>query len=178
MAQAVINEDIQIKNVFKRFGDFEALKDVSLSVNAGERVVICGPSGSGKSTLIRCINGLERHESGSIIVDGITLAERGASLQQIRSRVGMVFQQFNLFQHLTVLDNITLGPIRSKNLSREQANKLAMTYLERVKIPEQAQKYPRQLSGGQQQRVAIARSLCMEPKIFYLMSLRLHLTLR
>ena len=165
MAQAVINEDIQIKNVFKRFGDFEALKDVSLSVNAGERVVICGPSGSGKSTLIRCINGLERHESGSIIVDGITLAERGASLQQIRSRVGMVFQQFNLFPHLTVLDNITLGPIRSKNLSREQANKLAMTYLERVKIPEQAQKYPRQLSGGQQQRVAIARSLCMEPKI-------------
>ena len=157
MAQAVINEDIQIKNVFKRFGDFEALKDVSLSVNAGERVVICGPSGSGKSTLIRCINGLERHESGSIIVDGITLAERGASLQQIRSRVGMVFQQFNLFPHLTVLDNITLGPIRSKNLSREQANKLAMTYLERVKIPEQAQKYPRQLSGGQQQRVAIAK---------------------
>ena len=165
MAQAEINDDIQIQNVFKRFGDFEALKDVSLSVKAGERVVICGPSGSGKSTLIRCINGLERHESGSIIVDGITLAERGASLQQIRSRVGMVFQQFNLFPHLTVLDNITLGPMRSKNLSREQANKLAMTYLERVKIPEQAQKYPRQLSGGQQQRVAIARSLCMEPKI-------------
>jgi ABC-type polar amino acid transport system ATPase subunit len=165
MAKTVIKDDIQIKNVFKRFGDFEALKDVSLSVKAGERVVICGPSGSGKSTLIRCINGLERHESGSIIVDGITLAERGASLQQIRSRVGMVFQQFNLFPHLTVLDNITLGPIRSKNLSREQANKLAMTYLERVKIPEQAQKYPRQLSGGQQQRVAIARSLCMEPKI-------------
>ena len=167
MAQAVINEDIQIKNVFKRFGDFEALKDVSLSVNAGERVVICGPSGSGKSTLIRCINGLERHESGSIIVDGITLAERGASLQQIRSRVGMVFQQFNLFPHLTVLDNITLGPIRSKNLSREQANKLAMTYLERVKIPEQAQKYPRQLSGGQQQRVAIARALVNSPSILF-----------
>jgi len=165
MAKTVIKDDIQIKNIFKRFGEFEALKDVSLSVKAGERVVICGPSGSGKSTLIRCINGLERHESGSIIVDGITLAERGASLQQIRSRVGMVFQQFNLFPHLTVLDNITLGPIRSKNLSREQANKLAMTYLERVKIPEQAQKYPRQLSGGQQQRVAIARSLCMEPKI-------------
>jgi ABC-type polar amino acid transport system ATPase subunit len=178
MDQAVINDEIQINNVFKRFGDFEALKDVSLSVKAGERVVICGPSGSGKSTLIRCINGLERHESGSIIVDGITLAERGASLQQIRSRVGMVFQQFNLFPHLTVLDNITLGPIRSKNLSREQANKLAMTYLERVKIPEQAQKYPRQLSGGQQQRVAIARSLCMEPKILLFDSLLLHLIQR
>ena len=165
MAQAVIEDDIQIKNVFKRFGDFEALKDVSLSVKPGERVVICGPSGSGKSTLIRCINGLERHEAGSIKVDGITLEDKGTELQQIRSKVGMVFQQFNLFPHLTVLDNITLGPIRAKNLTREQANKIAMTYLERVKIPEQANKYPRQLSGGQQQRVAIARSLCMEPKI-------------
>ena len=165
MAQPTTEDDIQIKNVVKRFGDFEALKDVSLSVKSGERVVICGPSGSGKSTLIRCINGLERHEAGSIIVDGIKLTDKGASLQQIRSRVGMVFQQFNLFPHLTVLDNITLGPIRSRNLTREQANELAMTYLERVKIPEQAQKYPKQLSGGQQQRVAIARSLCMEPKI-------------
>ena len=165
MAQAVTKDDIQIKNVFKRFGDFEALKDVSLSVKPGERVVICGPSGSGKSTLIRCINGLERHETGSIKVDGITLEDTGTALQQIRSKVGMVFQQFNLFPHLTVLDNITLGPIRAKNLTREQANKIAMTYLERVKIPEQANKYPRQLSGGQQQRVAIARSLCMEPKI-------------
>ena len=165
MAQAVTKDDIQIKNVFKRFGDFEALKDVSLSVKSGERVVICGPSGSGKSTLIRCINGLERHETGSIKVDGITLEDTGTALQQIRSKVGMVFQQFNLFPHLTVLDNITLGPIRAKNLTREQANKIAMTYLERVKIPEQANKYPRQLSGGQQQRVAIARSLCMEPKI-------------
>ncbi len=165
MAQAVTKDDIQIKNVFKRFGDFEALKDVSLSVKSGERVVICGPSGSGKSTLIRCINGLERHEAGSIKVDGITLEDKGTALQQIRSKVGMVFQQFNLFPHLTVLDNITLGPIRAKNLTREQANKIAMTYLERVKIPEQANKYPRQLSGGQQQRVAIARSLCMEPKI-------------
>ena len=134
MAQATTEDDIQIKNVVKRFGDFEALKDVSLSVKSGERVVICGPSGSGKSTLIRCINGLERHEAGSIIVDGITLTDKGASLQQIRSRVGMVFQQFNLFPHLTVLDNITLGPIRSRNLTREQANELAMTYLERVKI--------------------------------------------
>ena len=165
MTQAVTKDDIQIKNVFKRFGDFEALKDVSLSVKPGERVVICGPSGSGKSTLIRCINGLERHETGSIKVDGITLEDTGTALQQIRSKVGMVFQQFNLFPHLTVLDNITLGPIRAKNLTREQANKIAMTYLERVKIPEQANKYPRQLSGGQQQRVAIARSLCMEPKI-------------
>lgn len=178
MAQAVINEDIQIKNVFKRFGDFEALKDVSLSVNAGERVVICGPSGSGKSTLIRCINGLERHESGSIIVDGITLAERGASLQQIRSRVGMVFQQFNLFPHLTVLDNITLGPIRSKNLSREQANKLAMTYLERVKIPEQAQKYPRQLSEVNSSGSQLLARFVWSQRFCYLMSLRLHLTLR
>jgi ABC-type polar amino acid transport system ATPase subunit len=165
MPQAVIEDDIEIKNVFKRFGNFEALKDVSLSVKPGERVVICGPSGSGKSTLIRCINGLERHEAGTIVVDGITLEHKGSALQKIRSRVGMVFQQFNLFPHLTVLDNITLGPIRSKNVPRDQANALAMTYLERVKIPEQAHKYPRQLSGGQQQRVAIARSLCMEPKI-------------
>ena len=121
MAQAVINEDIQIKNVFKRFGDFEALKDVSLSVNAGERVVICGPSGSGKSTLIRCINGLERHESGSIIVDGITLAERGASLQQIRSRVGMVFQQFNLFPHMTALQNCIEAPFEVLCMKKEEA---------------------------------------------------------
>ena len=156
---------IEMSSVHKWFGELHVLNDINLKVTKGEKIVICGPSGSGKSTLIRCINGLERHESGSIIVDGIALTDKGASLQQIRSRVGMVFQQFNLFPHLTVLDNITLGPIRSRNLTREQANELAMTYLERVKIPEQAQKYPKQLSGGQQQRVAIARSLCMEPKI-------------
>jgi ABC-type polar amino acid transport system ATPase subunit len=138
---------------------------VSLTVGLGERVVVCGPSGSGKSTLIRCINGLEQHETGSITVDGIALNHKTKSMEQIRSRVGMVFQQFNLFPHLTVLENLTLGPVRSKNITAQAAKEIAMTYLERVKIPEQAGKYPRQLSGGQQQRVAIARSLCMEPKI-------------
>ena len=128
-------------------------------------MVVCGPSGSGKSTLIRCINGLEQHETGSIMVDGIALNHKTKSMEQIRSRVGMVFQQFNLFPHLTVLENLTLGPVRSKNMTAQAAKEIAMTYLERVKIPEQAGKYPRQLSGGQQQRVAIARSLCMEPKI-------------
>ena len=128
-------------------------------------MVVCGPSGSGKSTLIRCINGLEQHETGSITVDGIALNHKTKSMEQIRSRVGMVFQQFNLFPHLTVLENLTLGPVRSKNMTAQAAKEIAMTYLERVKIPEQAGKYPRQLSGGQQQRVAIARSLCMEPKI-------------
>ena len=156
---------ISINGVFKHFGDFTALNNVSLSVGLGERVVICGPSGSGKSTLIRCINGLEQHEDGIIVVDGISLDHRAKSLEAIRSRVGMVFQQFNLFPHLTVLENLTLGPIRSKDMTPQAARDLAMTYLERVQIPEQALKYPRQLSGGQQQRVAIARSLCMEPKI-------------
>jgi len=165
MSEGPTGNDVEINNISKTFGEFSALKDVSLNVKQGERVVICGPSGSGKSTLIRCINGLEAHEEGSIVVDGIKLNHKTKSLEQIRSRVGMVFQQFNLFPHLTVLENITLGPIRSKKVSREQANTLAMGYLERVKIPEQAHKYPRQLSGGQQQRVAIARSLCMEPKI-------------
>jgi ABC-type polar amino acid transport system ATPase subunit len=165
MSEPHTENDIEINNISKTFGKFTALKDVSLNVKQGERVVICGPSGSGKSTLIRCINGLEAHEEGSIVVDDIELNHKTKSLEQIRSRVGMVFQQFNLFPHLTVLENITLGPIRSKKISREQANTLAMDYLERVKIPEQAHKYPRQLSGGQQQRVAIARSLCMEPKI-------------
>ena len=165
MSEPPTENDIEINNISKTFGKFTALKDVSLNVKQGERVVICGPSGSGKSTLIRCINGLEAHEEGSIVVDDIELNHKTKSLEQIRSRVGMVFQQFNLFPHLTVLENITLGPIRSKKISREQANTLAMDYLERVKIPEQAHKYPRQLSGGQQQRVAIARSLCMEPKI-------------
>ena len=156
---------ISISEISKSFGDFKALNNVSLTVGLGERVVVCGPSGSGKSTLIRCINGLEQHETGAIIVDGIALNHKTKSMEQIRSRVGMVFQQFNLFPHLTVLENLTLGPVRSKNMTAQAAKEIAMTYLERVKIPEQAGKYPRQLSGGQQQRVAIARSLCMEPKI-------------
>ena len=156
---------ISISEISKSFGDFKALNNVSLTVGLGERVVVCGPSGSGKSTLIRFINGLEQHETGSIMVDGIALNHKTKSMEQIRSRVGMVFQQFNLFPHLTVLENLTLGPVRSKNMTAQAAKEIAMTYLERVKIPEQAGKYPRQLSGGQQQRVAIARSLCMEPKI-------------
>lgn len=156
---------IEMAAVNKWFGDFQALKDVNLRVETGEKVVICGPSGSGKSTVIRCINRLERHESGSISVDGITLTDNKSSVAAIRSEVGMVFQQFNLFPHLTVIDNLTLGPIRARGLSASDANELANQYLERVKIPEQANKYPSQLSGGQQQRVAIARSLCMEPKI-------------
>ena len=156
---------IRIDGISKSFGDFKALNNVSLTVGLGERVVVCGPSGSGKSTLIRCINGLEKHETGASRVDGIVLNHKTKSMEQIRSRVGMVFQQFNLFPHLTVLENLTLGPVRSKNMTAQAAKEIAMTYLERVKIPEQAGKYPRQLSGGQQQRVAIARSLCMEPKI-------------
>lgn len=156
---------IRIKSVSKNFGDFQALKDVSLDVGLGERVVICGPSGSGKSTLIRCVNGLEHHQSGSIVVDGIELDGTASGLNAIRAKVGMVFQQFNLFPHLTVLENLTLGPIRARKIPKAQARDLAMSYLERVKIPEQANKYPRHLSGGQQQRVAIARSLCMEPQI-------------
>ncbi len=154
---------ISLQNVCKHFGDFQALKQVSLAVKAGERVVICGPSGSGKSTLIRCINQLEVHESGVIIIDGITLSDK--SLSKVQTKLGMVFQQFNLFPHLSVLENLTLGPIRAKKMNRGAAQELAMKYLERVYIPEQADKYPRQLSGGQQQRVAIARSLCMEPEI-------------
>ena len=156
---------IKIANVYKQFGDFQALKDVSLDVALGERVVVCGPSGSGKSTLIRCINGLEQHEAGSITVDGVELDHSGASLKAIKVKVGMVFQQFNLFPHLTVLENLTLGPIRARGMSKADAGALAMRYLERVRIPEQADKYPAKLSGGQQQRVAIARSLCMEPSI-------------
>ena len=156
---------IQIESVSKRFGDFEALKGVSLDVASGERVVVCGPSGSGKSTLIRCINGLERHVAGTITVDGITLDHSADSLKAIKVKVGMVFQHFNLFPHLTVLENLTLGPIRARGMAKEDADALAMRYLERVRIPEQADKYPSKLSGGQQQRVAIARSLCMEPSI-------------
>ncbi len=156
---------IRMDEVVKTYGDFYALKGVSLDVMAGERVVVCGPSGSGKSTLIRCINQLEKHDSGTIDVDGLRLDGTKASLESIRQNVGMVFQQFNLFPHLSVLDNLTLGPMRSRGLSREKAVALAHRYLERVRIPEQAMKMPRQLSGGQQQRVAIARALCMEPRI-------------
>ena len=156
---------IRIANASKFFGDFQALKDVSLDVGLGERVVVCGPSGSGKSTLIRCINRLEKHEAGTITVEGVELTDRRDSLNAIRAAVGMVFQQFNLFPHLTVLENLTLGPVRARKMPQAEARDLAMRYLERVHIPEQADKYPRQLSGGQQQRVAIARSLCMEPRI-------------
>ena len=156
---------IRLRQVSKSFGTFQALKSVSADVALGERVVVCGPSGSGKSTLVRCINRLERHESGTIVVDDITLDDRRESLAAIRSRIGMVFQQFNLFPHLTVLENLTLGPTRARGMSKERAHDLAVRYLERVRIPEQARKYPRELSGGQQQRVAIARALCMEPRI-------------
>jgi len=157
---------IQMRDVVKLYGSFRALDGVSLTVNSGERVVVCGPSGSGKSTLIRCINQLERHDEGSIEIDGLRLDRASlANLRQLRTNVGMVFQQFNLFPHLTVLENLTLGPRRSRGLSAAEAEALAREFLERVHIPEQAEKYPRQLSGGQQQRVAIARSLCMQPKI-------------
>lgn len=156
---------IRMDSVVKTYGDFHALKGVSLDVMAGERVVVCGPSGSGKSTLIRCINQLETHDSGTIDVNGVRLDGTKASLESIRRNVGMVFQQFNLFPHLSVLDNLTLGPMRARGLSREEAEALAHRYLARVRIPEQAAKMPRQLSGGQQQRVAIARALCMEPGI-------------
>ncbi len=156
---------IRVQDVSKSFGDFQALKSVSLEVAQGERVVICGPSGSGKSTLIRCVNGLEQHQSGSIVVNGVELDHSPESLKSIKSQIGMVFQQFNLFPHLTVLENLTLGPIRARKMPKAEARDLAMRYLERVHIPEQADKYPPKLSGGQQQRVAIARSLCMEPRI-------------
>ena len=155
---------IEISSLNKSFGDFQVLTKVDLNVSLGERIVICGPSGSGKSTLIRCVNGLEQYDSGSIIVDGISLSEPGG-VERVRAEVGMVFQQFNLFPHLTVIENLTLGPMKARGLSRKDADVLAMEYLERVRIPEQAHKRPRELSGGQQQRVAIARSLCMKPKI-------------
>ena len=156
---------IEINNVSKWFGEFKALDDVSLTTSQGEKVVICGPSGSGKSTLVRCINRLEIHQEGSIKVQGIELTENSSSISEIRSEVGMVFQQFNLFPHLTVLQNLTLGPTKALGLSEKEANERAFKLLERVRIPEQASKKPGHLSGGQQQRVAIARSLCMEPKI-------------
>ena len=156
---------IELEGVSKFFGEFQALRDVSLSIGLGERVVVCGPSGSGKSTMIRCINRLEAHEKGTIVVDGVELSEDMDDVLAVRREVGMVFQQFNLFPHLTVLQNLTLAPRRARKMSKEEANRLAMEYLERVRIPEQAAKYPSQLSGGQQQRVAIARSLCMKPRI-------------
>ena len=156
---------ISIQKVSKRYDNFTALDNVSLDVKLGEKVVICGPSGSGKSTLIRCINRLESHDSGEIFVDGLQLNSDKANLEKIRSHLGMVFQQFNLFPHLSVLDNLTLGPRRVLGLDQRAAEERAMQYLERVRIPDQADKLPGQLSGGQQQRVAIARSLCMEPRI-------------
>lgn len=156
---------IQLQKVSKYYGDFQALKEISLNVAAGERMVICGPSGSGKSTLIRCVNQLETHETGLVLVNGIDVGKNQKALREVRTNVGMVFQQFNLFPHLSVLDNLTLGPMRARKLSKQKATELAEHYLERVRIPEQANKYPSQLSGGQQQRVAIARSLCMEPKV-------------
>ncbi|MFZ2445443.1 MAG: amino acid ABC transporter ATP-binding protein [Syntrophobacteraceae bacterium] len=156
---------IQIIEMHKWFGDFHVLKDINLSVNKGERIVICGPSGSGKSTLIRCINRLEEHQRGRIIVDNIELTNDIKNVEKIRTEVGMVFQHFNLFPHLTILDNLTLGPIWVRKLPRSEAESMAMYYLEKVHIAEQAKKFPGQLSGGQQQRVAIARSLCMKPKV-------------
>jgi general L-amino acid transport system ATP-binding protein len=160
-----VEQMISLKHVSKYFGEFRALNDVSLEVSAGERVVVCGPSGSGKSTMIRCINRLEEHDEGEIWVSGNQLTEDVKNITEIRKDVGMVFQQFNLFPHLSVVDNLTLAPMKARGFSKSDATDLAMTYLNRVHIPEQAAKYPGQLSGGQQQRVAIARSLCMQPKI-------------
>tara|TARA_Y100000591_G_scaffold312251_1_gene316548 strand:- start:341 stop:1072 length:732 start_codon:yes stop_codon:yes gene_type:complete len=156
---------IELKNVNKWFDKFQALKDVSLEVNQQEKIVICGPSGSGKSTLIRCINRLEEHQDGQIIVDGKEISENTKDIEKIRAEVGMVFQQFNLFPHLSILDNCTLAPIWVKKMPKKQAEEIAMQNLNRVQIADQAKKFPGQLSGGQQQRSAIARALCMEPKI-------------
>ena len=156
---------IELRHVDKWFGDFHVLKDLNLEIRKGERVVVCGPSGSGKSTMIRCINRLEEHQRGQIIVAGIELNADVKNIEAIRREVGMVFQQFNLFPHLTVLQNLTLAPIWVRKLPKKEAEEMARLYLERVRIPEQADKYPGQLSGGQQQRVAIARSLCMKPEI-------------
>ena len=156
---------IRISAMHKWFGNFHVLRDLNLEVATGERIVICGPSGSGKSTLIRCINRLEIHQKGDIVVDNIELSDDLKNIEKIRSEVGMVFQHFNLFPHLSVVENCTVGPIWVRQIPKAQAEELAMDYLKRVKIPEQAQKFPGQLSGGQQQRVAIARALCMQPKI-------------
>ena len=156
---------IEIRNMNKWYGTFHVLRDIDLTVQRGERIVICGPSGSGKSTLIRCINRLEEHQAGDIIVDGTELSSDLKNIDKIRSEVGMCFQHFNLFPHLTILENCTLAPIWVRKMPKKEAEEIAMHYLTKVKIPEQALKYPGQLSGGQQQRVAIARSLCMNPRI-------------
>ena len=161
MSSSIIN----IENVNKWFGDFQVLKDINLEVQPKQKIVVCGPSGSGKSTLIRCINRLEEHQEGKIIVDGTELSENTKNIEQIRAEVGMVFQQFNLFPHLSILDNCTLAPIWVKKMPKKQAEELAIQQLEQVQIADQAHKFPGQLSGGQQQRSAIARALCMQPKI-------------
>jgi general L-amino acid transport system ATP-binding protein len=164
-AAASSSAAVQLVAVNKWFGAFHVLKNVNLTVAQRERIVICGPSGSGKSTLIRCINRLETHQAGRIVVDGIELTEDLRQIEKVRAEVGMVFQSFNLFPHLTVLDNLCLGPVWVKKMPRAAAERVAQQYLERVRIPDQALKYPGQLSGGQQQRVAIARALCMSPRI-------------
>ncbi|MFT4960840.1 MAG: general L-amino acid transport system ATP-binding protein, partial [Paracoccaceae bacterium] len=156
---------IEISNMNKWYGSFHVLRDINLTVNQGERIVIAGPSGSGKSTLIRCLNALEEHQKGRITVDGTELSNDLKNIDKIRREVGMVFQHFNLFPHLTILENLTLAPIWVRKTPQKEAEETAMHFLEKVKIPEQALKYPGQLSGGQQQRVAIARSLCMKPRI-------------
>jgi general L-amino acid transport system ATP-binding protein len=156
---------VDMRHVHKWYGQFHVLRDINLEVTRGERIVICGPSGSGKSTLIRCINGLEEHQKGQIVIDGTELTTDLKKIHEVRREVGMVFQQFNLFPHLTILQNCTLAPLRVKHMPPHEAQEVAMDYLRRVKIPEQAHKYPAQLSGGQQQRAAIARSLCMNPKM-------------
>jgi len=160
-----VTNAVEISGLNKWFKNFHVLKDINLNVAQGERVVVCGPSGSGKSTLIRCINGLERHQEGKLTVEGVELSEEIGHIEAVRANVGMVFQQFNLFPHLTVLENCTLAPMWVKRMPKAKAEALAMQYLDRVHIPEQASKYPGQLSGGQQQRVAIARALTMEPRI-------------
>jgi len=156
---------IQMEKVSKWFGDFQVLKDINLTVSSKQKIVVCGPSGSGKSTLIRCINRLEEHQKGKIVVDGIELSENTKNIEQIRAEVGMVFQQFNLFPHLSIVDNCALAPIWVKKIPKKQAEESALKQLEKVQILDQARKFPGQLSGGQQQRAAIARALCMEPKI-------------
>jgi general L-amino acid transport system ATP-binding protein len=161
----LVDAIITMRGVNKWFGQFHALVDIDLDVRRGEKVVICGPSGSGKSTLIRCLNRLEEHDEGEIVIEGAVLGHDTANIASVRREVGMVFQQFNLFPHLTALQNCTLAQVRARGASQEDAARKAMQYLEKVRIPEQAHKYPAQLSGGQQQRVAIARSLCMEPKV-------------
>jgi ABC-type polar amino acid transport system ATPase subunit len=164
-SQSTTEPVIVLKDVDKFFGDFQALKQINLTVNKGDRIVVCGPSGSGKSTMIRCINRLEQHNAGQIIVGGHVLTDQIADIDAVRREVGMVFQSFNLFPHLTVIDNLMLAPRLVRKVSKAEAREKAMSLLERVRIPDQAEKYPSQLSGGQQQRVAIARALCMSPEI-------------